>query len=70
MRPIETFSEWYDREVAPTLMIPPGIARHDADQIQAAARDAMAKCWNAALDACERILDRPNPFSDLRAKPK
>jgi hypothetical protein len=46
------FDSWYSREVAPKLPndCPPPIAQ--------ASREAMAACWNAALDAAKAKLLR------------
>ena len=42
-----TFDQWYSANVAPTLPtdIPPALRK--------AARESMAACWNAALDAID-----------------
>jgi hypothetical protein len=71
-----TFDQWYTANVAPKLPTdaPPAI--------RAAARESMAACWNAALDAVNQWLDDPSAridgsafidangidFSELRAR--
>jgi hypothetical protein len=46
------FESWYSREVAPKLPndLPP--------QIRQASKEAMAACWNAALDAAQETTEQ------------
>ena len=53
------FSDWYAANVAPQVEEQLKSVRADArPMIRKASRDAMAACWNAAMDAASAEIDR------------
>ena len=72
-----TFSDWYASNVAPQVEEQLKSVRADArPMIRKASRDAMAACWNAALDAANAEINsdrfatfRADPMEPLKVKP-
>jgi hypothetical protein len=63
-----TFSDWYNATIVPqleeTLKSMPVVAR---EALRTASRRTMAACWNAALDAADEWLDKPETRVDRSA---